>query len=360
MVDIKEIDSFFENTKSFKKAAYQNADGPFHPRQRRLRLLKLLMPSIAAVLISLVLIFPHLKNNSPLVEYDLTAPKAGELEKLHVEKTSFSVTDSDGKISSFTADLMEETEPSSKIVKLTNPKGQIALDDEGRFADIKADIGYYNQTENIVKAEQNLVAVYDKDTTIKTNMAEYDFKKATGFGPQKVFASGTWGKLWADGFFYDKNAETLRLNGHSKMVREDSVLTSSLKTTYFKTLNKIVSEGNVVLTREDITINADKLIIFLKNAKDFELNKIEAFGHVVITTAEAVGKGDFGRYLPHQNLLELEQNVVLKKGESLIYGDKVIFDIKTSVGKMVSKSKDNRITGVIRSSTIKETKHEKK
>ncbi len=54
---------------------------------------------------------------------DVTLPKKGELEKLHMEETVFYITDADNKVNNFNADKIDETEPGSKLLKLTNPQG---------------------------------------------------------------------------------------------------------------------------------------------------------------------------------------------------------------------------------------------
>ncbi|MBP5615627.1 MAG: LPS export ABC transporter periplasmic protein LptC [Alphaproteobacteria bacterium] len=357
MVDLKKIDTFFEDTRTFKNVRADTPGRPLRYKENRMRLIKLIIPSAAAVLIALLIIFSTSKKTTLLPEYDLTVPKVGELEKLRVENTTFSITDLDGKISSFTADLMEETEPQSKIIKLTNPKGQLAIDNQGKKTDITADIGYYNQQDEIVTASGHIVAVYDNDTTVKTNAALYNFKEAFGQGDDKVFIAGDWGKIWADGFVYDKKTETLTLKGHTEMLREDNTLTASQKTTYFKLLNQVIAEGDVVLTRPDLTLYTDKAVIFLTDAKSPEIVKVEAFGNVRLTTPQAEGAGEYGLYLPDQNLFELSHHVVLTKDGNLIYGDKAVFNTQTSVGRLLSASKQNRITGVIRGINLKGKKH---
>ena len=348
MVDVKKIDAFFEHAQPFKthRKAHQSK------RERYYKILKLLMPSVAAVLISLILIFPHLKKNNFVSQYDLTAPKMGELEKLHVEKTSFSMTDIDGKISTFTAELMEETAPSSKVVRLTRPKGKIALDQD-KYADISADTGYYDQNGNIVTAQNNVLAVYDNDTTIETSAAEYDFSKNYGKGDAAVYAFGSWGKLWADAFAFDKTSEILYLKGKSKVEHLENTLTSTDEMRYNKPKNKLEAFGNVVLRRPDMTLYADKAVLFLEDLKNNTIKQIEAFGNVVVISNEATAKGAYGLYKPSSDLLELSGHVEIQKDGHLIYGDKAVFNTKTSVAKMLSYSKNNRVTGVIRGAQIK-------
>ena len=91
MADFRKIDAFFNG-----EAAFDNKEASKLSRRAQiLRWAKLLMPSLAAVLIALLLLFPSLKDNDVVESLDVTLPKKGELEKLHMEQTEFSITDKD-------------------------------------------------------------------------------------------------------------------------------------------------------------------------------------------------------------------------------------------------------------------------
>lgn len=70
---------------------------------RIIRLTKLLLPAIAALLIGLLILFPSLKKTNDEFSIDITFPKKGELEKLHMENTVFYITDKNNKVNNFTA-----------------------------------------------------------------------------------------------------------------------------------------------------------------------------------------------------------------------------------------------------------------
>ena len=91
MVNVKEIDSLFdEESRKNKKPTILN---PVSKHTRRVQMAKLILPSFAAVLVAMLLIFPSLQNNGKDIFLDVTLPKKGELEKLHVEKTVLNITD---------------------------------------------------------------------------------------------------------------------------------------------------------------------------------------------------------------------------------------------------------------------------
>ena len=357
MVDLGKIDTYFNKTDAYAKKE-RHAVGK---RSRSLFVLKLLMPSIAALLIALILVMPHWHKDTILNEYDLTMPKKGEIEKLHAEKAVFTTTDKNGKISTFTADSMDETEPNSKIIKIILPKGKVPVKEDDVFIDVSSEIGYFNQGKNNVTMEKNVRAVYANTTTVETDEAFYDFKTAQAKGEKNVFAYGDWGKLWAEGFRFDKNKNILYLQRKSKLVHEDNVLTASKQTRYYQTQNKIEAEGDVVLRTPQSTLHADKVIVWLENAQNMALKKVEAFGNVKVEAEDATAKSDYGFYYPGKDEIELKGNVSIEKDGNIVYGDKAITNLKTMVSKlMMDRSHKSRVSGVIRSSYLRKNKHEKK
>lgn len=357
MADFSDIDAFF----SGKKALERQANSRLTLRTKILRFLKLAMPSAAAVLIALVLLFPSLKENTVVADLDVTLPKKGELEKLHIEKTEFAITDKDNKVSTFTADRIDETEPGTKLMKIINPKAKIPAGGIDEFVYLDSDVGFYDQTANIITSEQNVKAVHDNGTTVLTEIATYNFNTAYGSGDKDIYAFGDWGKLWADGFEYFQPQELLILNGKSKIVSGERTLWADQQVRYFRFENKIEAEGNVVVLENNNVLKADKMVAYFKGTSPSEIKRIEAFGHVKVDTADGQAQGDKGLYQPEKSELELEGNVVVKQDGHVIYGQKAITNLKTSVSKIVSgKENGKRVSGVIKGSSIKGKKNEKK
>lgn len=356
MVDLKKIDSFFEK----EEPDFARAPQHTNRRARCLRLIKLIMPSIAAVLVALILIFPSMKKNNTLLDYDLTIPKKGELEKLHVENTVFSTTDKDGKISSFTADEMNETTPGSKIIEMNNPKGQVAVNAEGKFIDVVSQTGFYHQADNIVVLQGDVKAVYDKETTLETQQGEYDFEKAYAHGNEPILAFGSWGRLTSESFAYDKRAEKLYLNGKTKIEHEDQTLYANKQVIYDKKNNQLVAIGRVKVEQQNGALFADKVVMYLTDDKKPKAKKIDALGDVVVESGGAVAKGEKGVYYPNQDKVELEGQVCIQKDGHVIYGSKAISDLKTKRSYIVSAENKKRVSGMISGRKIKRSKNEKK
>lgn len=355
MVNYRKIDSFFNG----EKPLVSHGDVGVSRRVKLLRFVKLVLPSAAAVLIGCILIWPSLKENAVISGLDETLPQKGELEKLHMEQTVFSVTNENNEISTLTADTIDETEAGSQVMKLVNPKGEIpAQENKMVYADAKT--GYYDQNNSTFKAVDNVKAVYDQDTTVLTQEAVYDFKKSFGEGHEKVYAYGSWGKLWADGFLYDKNQNLITLLGSSKIESGKRTLWADKEVRYYQNENRVEAEGNVKLFESPNTLYADKMIAYLKDGSTQELEKAESFGNVRIDTPDGTAMGDYGLYLPQKDDMELHGHVRIMQKGNIIQGDRAVTNLKTSVSRVLKSEKTNqRVSGVIRGQTIKGQNHEK-
>ena len=201
MIEKDQIDSLF-NEDAQKKEQKQN-DALFQ-HSVWVKRAKLLLPSIAAVLIGILVLFPTIQNDEKEFRLDITLPRKGELEKLHIEKTVFNITDKDNKVHNFTADNIDETAPGSKLIKLTNPDGVMPVSVDG-WLNIKAPTGYYNQTENKLQLADDVEVFYSDGMNLKTTSAFFDFKTSKAYGDKPVTAQGYIGNLDSEGFeFYSK------------------------------------------------------------------------------------------------------------------------------------------------------------
>ena len=145
MFDFKKLDVFFAED-SLKKKGREN-DRNIVRRTRAVRLVKLLLPAVAAALAGLLIVLPGLQDRGGDLQLNIAKPKDGELEKLHMENTVFYVTDDANRVNNFTADTIDETEPGSKLIKLIRPEGLLPSSDD-RWISVKSPVGFMIKTKN--------------------------------------------------------------------------------------------------------------------------------------------------------------------------------------------------------------------
>ncbi|MCE3254790.1 MAG: hypothetical protein K0R25_284 [Rickettsiaceae bacterium] len=104
---------------------------------------------------------------------------------------------------------------------------------------------------------------------------------------------------------------------------------------------------NVVVERDDMSVTANKMILYYHKDEETEQNsitKIEAIDNVKIFNGEFVATGRYGIYRPSQNNVTLQDNVTFNNGTSVARGEKFIYDLKTKKGHLVGASPDNEKT----------------
>lgn len=220
MLDLKQLDSYFNADAKQKTSLSGNKKDKHSDKVKRA---KLILPSVAAVLISALLIYPALKKDSNEFELDITLPKKGELEKLHVENTVFYITDKDNKVNNFVASNIDETSPGSKLIKLSNPEGIIPLDDI-RWVNLKSPSGLFNQNNNLLELQQNVEIFYSEGMNLSTSSAFFDFNTSKGYGKEKVIGNGFMGSITSEGFEFLAKDHILTFNGHTNInINEESI-----------------------------------------------------------------------------------------------------------------------------------------
>ena len=219
LFDKSKLDSYF----SGDNLGSTNKKVSVSRHTRIIRLAKLLLPSIAALLIGLLIVFPNLKKASDEISIDVTFPKKGELEKLHVENTVFYITDKNNNVNNFTAKNIDETEPGSKLIKLVEPDG-VLPSKNGTWTNIKAPVGYFNQNTNILNLLDNVNIFYSDGMTAQTNEAFFDFKTSKGWGNKEVTSDGVFGTLNSQGFEFYSEKGLLIFTGKTYITVEEESL----------------------------------------------------------------------------------------------------------------------------------------
>lgn len=347
MVDTKKIDSYFtQGIPSYIKEEVSDK------RAAKVRLVKLILPAFAAIILGIMVIFPLLKKTENNLNFDITLPKKGELEKLHIENTVFNITDADNKISRITADNIDETEPQSKVVKLVNPRGKLPLKN-GAFADMHSTSGFFDQKHNRITMLDDVFINYNDEMDIKTSRATYDFNQHRGKGNAEIEAEGIHGKMRAQSFEFDTKNEIYKLFGDSFLDikhKPNNVLIKAKKSiTLYKLQQKAVIVGNGSIKEGENTVFADKIdIYYAEVGKQQELKDMRAFGSVKLVSPKGTVYADRGKYNPQMEFLELFENVIIEQNGNKIYGDYATTDLKTGVSKIISTNSDSRVHGIFK------------
>lgn len=215
MVDFKKLDKLFADDCLSKLS--KDTQNEISKRAKVIRLIKLLLPAVAAALAGLLMILPSIQNREEEFQLNIPKPKGDELEKLHMENTVFYITDKKNRVNNFVAQTVDETEPGSKLIKLNHPEGLLPTSDT-KWITVSAPVGYYDQNKNLLWLDENVKMVFSDGMTATTQIVYYDGNLSKAYSQNDVFAKGYFGTIQSKGFEYYKDKKVLTFTGHTEIV----------------------------------------------------------------------------------------------------------------------------------------------
>jgi len=103
--------------------------------------------------------------------------------------------------------------------------------------------------------------------------------------------------------------------------------------------------GDVVVVQGEMTLYADKLIIYLQEAQQ-EIDRLEAIGEVKFVQLDRVATADRAVFQQVEEVLVLTGNAVVTEGKNMVSGDEITLFIQED-RTVVKGSKKNRVKAVI-------------
>lgn len=107
----------------------------------------------------------------------------------------------------------------------------------------------------------------------------------------------------------------------------------------------ITFSGNVVAKRDDATLYADSMTVFLNEKMDTMI-KIEAVGNVRVSQKDRFATGDKGEYWDAEQKVILTGNPKVWQGENVVTGETIEFYMKEEKAKAI-RGENKRVTAVV-------------
>ena len=178
-------------------------------------------------------------------------------------------------------------------------------------------------------------------------------------------------QAWGDHAVYDIDQSVLVLTGgHLRLTTPQDLLTARDSMEYFSAKHMAVARGDASATSSDgRRILADVLVGYTVDpnapvqqasakpvkvaaktgadpAQPGKLQRVEAYGHVVITTATEIVTADRGVYLPDTGLARVVGHVHVTRGENQLNGAAAIVNMKTGLATM-TQAPGKRVEGLV-------------
>ncbi|HAW33452.1 MAG TPA: LPS export ABC transporter periplasmic protein LptC [Alphaproteobacteria bacterium] len=181
--------------------------------------LKILFPSLAAVLIGLVIVWPQL-NAQQEEQISLLASDIKDMavpdDQAMVNPRFFSV-DEKGEPFNLVAKKAFELPGETRRVRLNDIKADLLRRDNRWFA-LDSDVGVYSQKDDTMELSGQVYLYTETGEEIETTGAVVNMKTRDISGREKVFVRMPAGSAEADGFSVSQKGTVIRLTGKTRAV----------------------------------------------------------------------------------------------------------------------------------------------
>ena len=102
-----------------------------------------------------------------------------------------------------------------------------------------------------------------------------------------------------------------------------------------------IAVGNAKAVQGSTVLYANKIIVFFNKEKDFNsIKKLDASGNVKFVRESQIATGNNAIYLVENEKIFIKGNVTLQRKDSIMLGDELSIDLKTSSSKLTSKNNE--------------------
>ena len=184
---------------------------------RFVQMMKFLLPTVALLLIALILVWPYLKTEDIRFRISFAALTADQTEDPSIVNPRYIGIDKDNQSYSITADLARKLAQGSMTVELEMPKADITLED-GSWLVVTAENGVFKRTEKTLNLIGAVNPYHDSGYEFRTAKARIDLAKGIADGDTPIRGQGPFGDLQAEGFRLIDKGKTIIFTGKSKLV----------------------------------------------------------------------------------------------------------------------------------------------
>lgn len=177
---------------------------------------KMVLPLIALILITAVLIWPHLKVTDNAFRIGFSSIKTTEGEEPSMHNARYFGADKKKQPYSITADLATALGNGVQAVELEMPKADISLED-GTWLVLTAKTGIYERSTEVIDLSGAVNLFHDTGYEFHTEEARLNLAAGTAEGHVPVDGQGPFGLLKAEGFKLYEKGKRIEFTGKAKL-----------------------------------------------------------------------------------------------------------------------------------------------
>jgi lipopolysaccharide export system protein LptA len=204
----------------------------------------------------------------------------------------------------------------------------------------------WHQKEQVYIARGNATAKRG-DTTVRADTLTAHYRKTADNRQEiwKIVAQGavkiTTAKETITADVADYLVETGIFTLHGRPVKMDNgkgVLTAAV--VVYNTKSRVANvSGGATVVEDKKRVQADRFVAYFKEDGGKQaLKRVEARGHVVITTPTEIARGDSGDYDADSRIATLTGHVRITRGDNQLNGQRAEVNMKTGVSRLLADS----------------------
>ena len=179
--------------------------------------MKILLPTIALVLVGLIFLWPQIKIKDTRFSINFKNIQNSDSEELNMINARFVGTDAKDQPFSITADMAKTVTIGENSIKLEMPKADIGVDG-GTWLAVIANNGTYNQKVQTLELIGDVNLFHDSGYEFNTEKTTIDLVKGIAISNTIIRGQGPFGNLTAEGFLIGKKNNQFIFTGKSKLV----------------------------------------------------------------------------------------------------------------------------------------------
>lgn len=184
---------------------------------RMVQLLKVLLPTVALMLIALLIAWPRLSDQTTLPGMKLLDIDGNSGDSMQLSNARYQGVDDKDQPYTVTAEKVRQENLDANFVNLEAPKADIMMADQS-WAAVTALTGEFNREAQILNLQGSVNFFHDLGYEIRTESAQLDIAKGHAVGDEHVEGQGPFGQFDAQGFeVFDRGARVL-LTGKSRLL----------------------------------------------------------------------------------------------------------------------------------------------
>lgn len=188
-------------------------------RRYLVRALKRVLPAAAILLLAAIALWPHLQGADEARRF--TFRLGGNLlnEPMRMRDARFRGIDELGRPYTITASQAIQLPGTEEKIDLTDPKGDITMQD-GAWVLLQAAHGIYRREQGLLDLDQGVVLNHDSGYEVRTERATVDLKAQTARGDRPVEGQGPFGTIEGTGFEAMEGGKVIIVTGPATLVIE--------------------------------------------------------------------------------------------------------------------------------------------